>query len=53
MDSDFLWERSGVMLFLEENRDAYEAALQSGWRCYMAGDAGVTPDILAAALKEE
>lgn len=53
LDSDFLWERSGVMLFLEENRAAYEAAIQSGWRCYMAGDAGVTPDILAAALKEE
>lgn len=51
-DSNLLWERSKVILFLEENRDAFETAKQSGWTCFLAED-GMTPETLSAALKEE
>ena len=48
-----LWPDSRVMLFTEEDKDGLEFAAASGWKCFLLGSEELTPDILAAALKEE
>ena len=39
--------------FTEEDKDGLEFAAASGWKCFLLGSEELTPDILAAALKEE
>ena len=48
-----LWPRSRVMLFTEEERDGLETAKANGWTCFLAGEEALTPETLAAVLKEE
>ena len=48
-----LWPRSKVMLFSEESREGLIPARRDGWTCFLAGEEDLTPDKLAAALKEE
>ena len=53
-DANLLWPKSRLILFLHENSEEYEiAAAASGWRCMLASDGSLTPEALAAALKEE
>lgn len=53
-DSNLLWTDSRVIFFMGENRDEYEiAAASDDWTCFLAEDMALTPNELAAALKEE
>ena len=49
---DLLWPESKVMLFSEENREAYETAAQSDWSCFLISDKTTTPERLILTLKE-
>ncbi len=48
-----LWPGSHVMLFTEEDKDGLEFAAANGWKCFLLGSEELTPEQLAAALKEE
>lgn len=48
-----LWPDTHVMLFTEEDKDGLEFASANGWKCFLLGSEELTPEQLAAALKEE
>ena len=48
-----LWPGSHVMLFTEEDKDGLEFAAANGWKCFLLVSEELTPEQLAAALKEE
>lgn len=51
-NSDLLWRRSKVMFFTTENKDGYEIALESGWKCFLSVDEEFELNKLKNAIKE-
>ena len=49
--ADLLWPNSRVALFMSENRDCYDAALQSDWHCFLIGESSWQTKQLADSLK--
>jgi len=50
---DIVWPGSRVMLFQYENKEDYEQALNSDWKCLITSNPDLTPNELSGYLKEE
>lgn len=50
---DLLWKNAKLMLFTEANRDGYDAARKSNWKCILISEPDITPEILISLLKGE
>lgn len=48
-----VWKISKVIYFSAEDRDIYEKAQYSDWKCFCGDDGDLTVDMIAASLKEK
>lgn len=52
LSADLLWSGSHVAVFMSENADSYEQAIETDWKCFIFNDPNFTPEELMKALKE-
>lgn len=48
-----IWKNSKVIFFSAEYRDLFETAQQTDWKCFCGNDGTLTPELIAAALREK
>ena len=47
-----LWKRSKVAFFTEDQKEDYEVALNTDWKCFYACDSGLTLEQIGESIKE-
>lgn len=50
--ADLLWLDSHVILLMNDNERCFELLTQSDWKCFLASDESLSPEMLADQLKE-
>ena len=53
IDTDLIWERAKVMVFLSDNEENYLKAKNSNWKCFYTNDPNVTANDILTSIKGE
>lgn len=53
VDTDLMWERAQVMVFLADNEENYLKAKESNWKCFYTDDPDVTANDILMSIKGE